>query len=274
MLVTARWISSPCASSSSPSARRAESLPRRLVQRGGQPLLAGQVQRVQPLDDHGRRPVAQRALQRVGGAAWDGAGRSPRRRRPPRRSSESPGPAGPTIRAWPGSSVASAASASTACWSPPRGENSASTISADGPQHGALRRARGGAARPRVRGIEEAQGIAEAGEDRVVDVVALQLARLAPDLVDLQGQDRVQQVVQQLGPQRLPLGRARRQRLIDQPRLEEVVLVRDGADAVRLAGEGPRGAGGRGRAACARRRRRQQRLTRRPRPRARSRGRR
>ena len=97
--------------------------------------------------------------------------------------------------------------------------------------------------RPELGRIEEPQRVAEGGEDRVVDVVALELSRLPPDVVELERQHRIEEVVQQLGAQRDPLGRRDRQRLEDQTGFEEVVFVGDDADARRLAGQRPAGPG-------------------------------
>ena len=59
---------------------------------------------------------------------------------------------------------------------------------------------------PELARIEEPQRISEGREDRLVDVVALELARLAPDVVQLEHQHRIEEVVEELRAQREPLG--------------------------------------------------------------------
>ena len=251
MLTTARWISSPCASSSSPSARRAD--PRR---RGGAApdttrCWRSRYRRVEALDHRGRRPVAERALEHVDGAR--ALARAPIAERVGlvgpahdlieaiapvahlgrHRRSARPAPAPPARRR----------RAARTAPRPARAAGRSRRCSASGIRGGALHSSGG---------IVERQRVAERLEDDVVDVVVLQVAHLAAQRRPDSGPARVEEVVQQLGAQGRALGRVRRQRLEDESRFGEVVLVGDPPDTACLRGERARRRLRRRRGACAR----------------------
>jgi hypothetical protein len=71
---------------------------------------------------------------------------------------------------------------------------------------------------PQLRGIVERERLAERLEDDVVHVVVLEIADFAAQRGGIQGQHRVEQVVQQLGPQAGPFGGVGRKRLEYQAR--------------------------------------------------------
>ncbi len=217
---------------------------RRVVERGGEPLLPREVELVEAQDHRRGRPVAERALERVDGAP-------------------APVHAAPFVEVALLFAPVNDLIEALLPFVLGRGDGrqrsqrqyrlliaAAGRIERDdqlgrGPQEAPLlgRHARRG--RPQLARIEEPQRISEGREDRLVDVVALELARLAPDVVQLERQHRIEQVVEELRAQRDPLWRRHRQRLEDQSGFEEVVLVGDRADArgfadQRLAGPGRR----------------------------------
>ncbi len=208
MLVTARCISSPCASRSSPSARRAESPRRRVVQRRGEPLLPRHVEPVEPRDDRRGGPIAERALERVDGAPGavhaaaafveaallvapadhlDRVAPATRARRGPA-SPAPPAPAPPAVA--------------------PAAERRAPRPARPPGAGGASRRvSRAAGVVQSSAGSKRPSASRNEAKTRVVDVVVLELARpRAAASSGLSAHDRVEQVVQQLGAKREPLG--------------------------------------------------------------------
>ena len=178
MLTTARWISSPWASSSSPSAPARRFAAARPAQRRDDALLAFEIQAVEALDDRRRRPVAERALQHVDGAGAPARSAIAERVGLLRPADDLVQAIAPVARHRAPSSL-SAASASATCSAPPRGENSATTSSRGGPQQALVRLRDPRRCAPQLRGIVERERVAERLEDDVVDVVVLEVAHLA-----------------------------------------------------------------------------------------------
>ena len=90
---------------------------------------------------------------------------------------------------------------------------------------------------PQLGGIVEGERVAERLEDDIVDVVGLEIAHLTLELGCLEGEHRIEQVMEELGAQQRALGGRDGQRLKDEARFQEVVLVGDAADASGLGRE-------------------------------------
>ncbi len=209
---------------------------RRTMQRRSEALLSRHVERVEPRDDRGRRPIAERALERVDGApgAVHAAAALVEAALLVGPADHLIEPLSPFVLAG-GERRQRRQRQRHLLVGAPRREESDDQLGRRAQQAHLLGRQAGGR-RPELDRVEESERVAERGEDCVVDVVALELARLAPDVVRLERQHRIEQVVEQLGPQREPLGCGERQRLEDQPGFEEVILVDDGPDPRGLPG--------------------------------------